>query len=327
MMTLDPSRTIAGTLLTVMVLAAVPAMAQDQPVLKSKPQRVFAPPMTLEISDENAAKVARQVWLNETIWGSLYFRTAIRADAGIPQVTINQSDSVTFDGSKTWANHPDFSLVGSYEWTFMYGGEKETLTGVNPSFKFDLPGEYTVILNVTDGTGQFDTDKVVVYVRDTEGPVANAGQDIIVDQGVEVTFDGSRSTDNHPDFPEGAEFEWSFLTDRLVRLYGITATYTFADAGEYKVELIVTDAAGFKDNDTLWVEVLDTEPPVADAGADVTVDFGRYVNFDAGNSTDNVRIASYEWSFEVDSEVLNLTGTTSKNRYRFPMPGVFNPFD
>ena len=66
MMTLDPSRTIAGALLIVMLLAAVPAMAQHQPVLKSKPQRVFAPPTALEISDENAAKVARQVWLNET---------------------------------------------------------------------------------------------------------------------------------------------------------------------------------------------------------------------------------------------------------------------
>jgi hypothetical protein len=49
-----------------MVLAAVPATAQDQPVLKSQPQRVFAQPTALEISPENAAKVARQVWLNET---------------------------------------------------------------------------------------------------------------------------------------------------------------------------------------------------------------------------------------------------------------------
>ena len=66
MIKLSPSRAIAGGLLTMMMLLAVPAVAQDQPVLKSQPQRVFARPTALRISPANAAKVARQVWLNET---------------------------------------------------------------------------------------------------------------------------------------------------------------------------------------------------------------------------------------------------------------------
>jgi hypothetical protein len=66
MMKLSPSLMIAGALVNFIVLAAVPVIAQDQPVLRSQPQRVFARPTALEISPKNAAKVARQVWLNET---------------------------------------------------------------------------------------------------------------------------------------------------------------------------------------------------------------------------------------------------------------------
>ncbi len=262
-----------------------------------------------------------RVWENETLWGQLYFRTAVVADAGF-SVVINQTDSVGFDGSASWSNHPDFDLQGNYTWTFTYGGELVTLEGVSPSFTFDHPGDYRVTLTVTDPSGVSDTDTVTVGVRDTEDPVAEAGPDVLVDQGEVVTFDGSGSTDNHPDFPEGFDFEWFFIDQKVVRLHGLTAEYTFNSPGIYTVRLTVTDIAGNTHDDSLTVTVRDVEPPVADAGPDITVDDGQLVNFDGSNSSDNFEIARMIWEFYLGDDLVNQTGRTPK--YTFPTPGVYN---
>ncbi len=262
-----------------------------------------------------------RVWENETLWGQLYFRTAVVADAGF-SVVINQTDKVDFDGSASWSNHPEFDLRGNYTWTFMYGGELVTLEGATPSFTFDYPGDYKVTLTVTDPSGVADTDTVTVGVRDTEDPVAEAGPDKHVDQGVVVTFDASGSTDNHPDFPEGFDFEWFFIDQKVVRLHGLTAEYTFNSPGIYTVRLTVTDLAGNTHDDSLTVTVRDVEPPVADAGPDITVDDGQLVNFDGTNSSDNFEIARMVWEFYLGDDLVNLTGRTPK--YTFPTPGFYN---
>ena len=68
-----------------------------------------------------------KVWENETLWGNLYFRTDVKAHAGY-DVGINQTETVVFDGSRSWSNHPDFDLEGQYNWTFEYRGEEEPIS-------------------------------------------------------------------------------------------------------------------------------------------------------------------------------------------------------
>jgi PKD repeat protein len=262
-----------------------------------------------------------EVWKNETLWGNLYFRSAVKADAGFNKV-INQTDSHTFDGSASWSNHPEFDLNGTYNWTFMYSGEEVTLNGPSPTFTFDEPGDYLVTLKVTDPAGEWDVDTVSIGVRDTQDPVANAGPDVAVDQGVPVTFDASLSTDNHPDFPDGFTFEWFFIDQKVVRLYGLSQEYTFNLPGIYTVRLTVTDLADNSADDTLTVTVRDVEPPVADAGPDITVDDKQLVNFDGTNSTDNFEIVRMVWEFSLGQDPVNLTGRSPK--YTFPAPGVYN---
>ncbi len=263
-----------------------------------------------------------RVWENETLWGILYFRTVIWADAGYSTV-INQSDTFTFDGSRSNGNHPEWSSRASYNWTFVYEDQEVSLSGVAPSFKFDRPGEYIVTLNVTDGTDQFDTDTVIVGVRDTEDPVARAGPDVTVDQGTTLTLDGSMSTDNHPDFPVCGTFEWLIFETPLVRLWGIQVEHTFDHPGVWTVRLTVTDPTGINsDQDSLNVSVIDTEAPVADAGDDVTVDEGKPVNFDGSNSTDNDWIVKYFWEFKRGDTFYNFTGNPYP--YTFPAPGIYN---
>ncbi len=263
-----------------------------------------------------------QVFSNETLWGQLYLRTAVRADAGNPQY-VNQSDTVTFDGSGSWSNYPDFDLQGEFTWTFEYGGATKTLTGVRPSFTFNIPGEYIVTLNVTDGTGEWDTDTVLIGVRDTEDPKANAGPDTTIVQGEQLTFDGSGSTDNHPAFPEGFNFTWKFFDGNVIRLYGIKANHTFNNPGEFIITLRVTDIAGNFDEDTMTVTVKDTIDPVADPGPDLTIDEDDEAHLDGTRSYDNVpyNIAKWVWEFYLGETLVNLTGETVS--YKFPAPGVY----
>ncbi len=262
------------------------------------------------------------VFKNETLWGNLYFVTRVRADAGNSQV-INQTDTATFDGRASTGNHPDFGNVAAYNWTFMYDGSEVTLNGVRPTFKFDIPGDYTITLNVTDGTGSTDTDTVLIGVRDIEDPVANAGPDINVDQGVNLTLNASLSTDNHPELLSKGTFEWDFWDVKVVRLEGLTVNYVFNNPGEFVIKLKVTDPSGLNfATDSLLVTVKDIEPPVADAGPDLIVDDGQYVNFDGSASSDNFEIMTWVWEFTLGTNKVNITG--QKVPYRFPAPGVYH---
>jgi PKD repeat protein len=57
---------------------------------------------------------------------------------------------------------------------------------------------------------------------------------------------------------------------------------------------------------------LDATKPTANAGQDQTVNVGETVNFDAGGSSDNVGIVSYEWNF---GDGTTATGKTTTHIY------------
>jgi PKD repeat protein len=261
-----------------------------------------------------------QVWSNETVWGDLYLRTAVTADAG-DDVQVDQGTHVMFDGSGSWGNHPGFATSAVYNWTFQYDGQDVSLQGFDPSFTFDIPGRYVVTLNVTDETGVGAEDTVVVTVRDTEAPVARAGEDATIDQGTLYTFDGSLSTDNDPAHPGGLALTWTLLDGGEVVLHGPNPAHTFESPGVFDVELNVTDAAGNFGLDTVTITVRDTEMPVALAGPDVEVDEDEEVGLDATASTDNVGIVAYAWEFLVGVTPVTLSGAQAV--YTFTEPGVY----
>lgn len=82
------------------------------------------------------------------------------ADAG-DAISVDAGDEVTFDGS---GSTDDSGAIENYTWTFEYDGDEIELYGVSPSFVFEIVGEYTVVLTVTDAVGLTDTDEVVVTV-------------------------------------------------------------------------------------------------------------------------------------------------------------------
>ena len=225
------------------------------------------------------------------------------AEAG-PDITIDQHAAATFDGTMSM----DDIGITTWAWTFEYDGAPVVLEAVSPWFRFDLAGIYVVTLNVSDAAGKWATDDLTVTVRDTEPPRADAGPDIAIDQHQTASFNGTPSTDN----VGVVSWRWSFVVvDRVfiddsggqhidrphnVTLNGPHATFIFDRAGRVPVTLTVADLAGNNDTVTFNVTVRDIEPPTAKAGPDMTVRRGTAVVLDGINSTDNVRVVSWNWS-------------------------------
>jgi PKD repeat protein len=236
---------------------------------------------------------------------AVFDETAPNAEAG-PDQTVDEDTVVTFDGSGSTDN------IGilSYIWTFI-DVTPQNLTVISATYNFTTPGVYIVLLNVTDVAGNWDTDELVITVLDATAPIADAGPDQTVDEDTLVSLDGSNSTDN----VEIASYVWSFMDVEPQTLTGVTATYTFETPGVYIVTLNVTDARGNWGTDTVMITVLDLTKPVAEAGLNQTAAEDTPVSFDAGNSSDNVGIVSYEWDF---GDETSGTGLTINHSYANP---------
>ena len=222
------------------------------------------------------------------------------ADAG-DDMLVELNDMVLFDGS----NSSDNVGVDQHTWSFVYNGLDKEMEGETVEFKFEIPGVYNIVLNVSDADGNCAIDIIHLTVRDNVPPRAKAGDDIIIDQHMKAEFIGDESVDN-----QGiADFNWSFIDNgKVVFLEGSKPSYVFDEAGKYTVTLNVTDLSGNWDNDTMSVTVKDITAPASNAGADLKIDEGTTILLDGLNSTDNVKIISYEWSFEYDDLPKTLYG-------------------
>ncbi len=171
------------------------------------------------------------------------------ADAGPDQV-VEVGDEVEFDGS---GSSDETGIIENYTWSFEYDDDDRELYGVAPVFTFEASGEYEVTLTVEDPSGNTDWDTVTIRVN--APPVADAGPDITVSVGDEVSFDGSDSSDDSGTIEE---YTWTFEYDgEEQELSGVSPEFVFEIAGEYTVTLTVEDASGLTDTDEVVVTVVD----------------------------------------------------------------------
>ena len=228
------------------------------------------------------------------------------ASAGNDQ-TVGQGITVTLDGSNS--SDPDNDIV-SYAW-LQTGGPAVTLSdasSVKPTFTSPtVPKEgaaLTFQLTVTDATSLTSTATTIVTVSwSNKPPVANAGPNQLVNEGVLVTLDASASTD--PD--DGiASYAWEQIAGPLPFATlsdpgAVKPTFmspTVGQGGEALVfKLTVTDAGGLKSTDTVIInDSWGNLPPTAIAGPDQTKAEGSVVTLDASVSYDtDDGIASYSW--------------------------------
>ena len=239
-----------------------------------------------------------------------------QANAGL-DIFLDQYLNASFSA----ANSTDNIGIVNYTWSFRYNEVNVTLHGRDASFRFDIPGTYTVTLTVTDATGNFASDVLRATVRDIwdyTSPMADAGTDLYADQSDNVTLNGGKSSDN----VGVTNYTWTFRYQNANRtLYGLKPVFSFDVPGVYNVTLTVTDAAGNSDKDWVIITVKDTKNPKA-VGTTVESDIraGDTVHFDSVNCSDNVGVFNYTWTFNDDGAMV-LYGPSPD--YVFKTPGTY----
>ena len=257
------------------------------------------------------------------------------ADAGPDQVA-NENDLVTLSGTGSDLD----GAIATYHWV-QTSGTLVTLSGANTqNASFTAPeatSEDVIVedlefqLTVTDDDGAPATDTVVISVShgylfvDNDPPTADAGPDQTVDENTLVTLSGS-GTD-----PDGfiVHYEWLQIGGTTVLLLGADTpnpSFTAPDVNfdeELVFEFTVYDDDFALATDTVTVTVLNTEsnePPVADAGADQTVDASAVVTLSGSGSDSDGVVVSYSWA-QTSGTMITLPGAMTRTAH-FTAPVV-----
>ena len=216
------------------------------------------------------------------------------ANAGGPYAGV-AGQAVSFDGSGS--RDPDGDSL-TFAWTFGDGG---SAVGSTPSHRYTAPGQFTVVLTVSDGRGGIATATTSATITPppppNRDPVANANGPYTANAGDVIPFSSAGSSD--PD-DDALTFAWDFGD-------GGTSTaanpaHTYQTAGPYTARLTVADGKGGSATATAAVTVTSEPPanrdPVANANGPYAANAGEAIQFNSGGSSDPDNDSlSYAWDF------------------------------
>jgi PKD repeat protein len=225
------------------------------------------------------------------------------ANAGLNQ-TVQAGTLVTLDGSAS--SDPSGQLPLTYAWSFVSqpAGSTAALSNpsiVNPTFTPNALGSYVIQLVVTDAASLSSAPATVTISTTDAPPVANAGPaQTITAVGTLVQLNGSASYDL-AGLP--ITYQWSFVSKAAgssATLIGpTTAAPSFlADvAGDYSIQLVVTDSLGIASSPAGVTVSFSDVPPVANAGLSQSAVVGETVTLNGSGSTDtDGEPLAYQWS-------------------------------
>lgn len=210
------------------------------------------------------------------------------ANAGA-DATGEAGSLITLDGSKSF--DPQGRAL-TYTWSLVDKPTASTLSSltggdtVAPSFTPDARGNYTVNLVVNNGLASSVADAAVITATGEDGePVANAGEDMAVEDCTSVSLDASGSAD-----PDGdtLTYYWaiqskpsnSTATDKTAfsSQSAVQPTFWPDQAGTYVLSCSVYDGKNWSVPDLITLTAAErraNSKPVADAGADQSVSGGN----------------------------------------------------
>jgi len=238
---------------------------------------------TLVVNDGTASSTADQVIITVK-----QVNKVPTANAGVDQ-TVNEGVLVSLDG--TGSSDPDNDAL-SYQWNVPAGITLSSATAANSTFtapQVQSDQNYTFSLVVNDGTVSSADDQVVITVKQVnKAPIANAGADQSINEGTLMTLDGSLSSD-----PDGTPITYLWTAPVGITLSSRTAqkpTFTTTEVSvntDYTFSLVVNDGTVSSTADQVVVTVKQVnKAPVANAGADQSVNEVSLVTLDGSLSTD-----------------------------------------
>jgi hypothetical protein len=245
-----------------------------------------------------------------------------------PDVTVPGGSQVGLTGTAT---DPESDPL-TYQWTQL-GGPNVTLAGattLTPSFTAPARTQSAQVLTfaftANDGTSTSSPDSIDVTVPANFTPVANAGLDVTVSGGSQVTLNGAGSSDGDGDT---LTYQWTQTSGPPVTLSSSTAanpTFTTPIGGAQvqtiSFDLVVSDGITSSAADSVTISVNPNAAPVANAGVDQgPINTGQTVTLDGTGSTDPDNNAlTYQWT-QVSGPAATLSSPTAA-RPTFVAPNV-----
>ncbi|MEA3558957.1 MAG: Ig-like domain-containing protein, partial [Candidatus Thermoplasmatota archaeon] len=169
-------------------------------------------------------------------------------------ILVNEDEEIVLSSPYIFDNDPRINEFGILTWN-LTGPDNRLFTGNDIEWSFNTPGHYLCILTITDTGGGSDHTMFNITVTDITIPRAVAGEDVQVIRGSSVPLSASLSTDNDPEFPDGANFTW-MIKDENIILYGAEVNLTLGTLGDHRVLLKVSDGSLNVELDELIVTVI-----------------------------------------------------------------------
>ena len=154
-------------------------------------------------------------------------------------------EPIQFYGSATGGSKPY-----SWYWTF---GDGQSSNLQNPTHTYDEIGVHTVVLKVTDNTGESDSDATTATIYPEGTLIADAGGPYSDYVNETIQLRGSASGGEQP-----YSWYWKFDDGNTSTLQN--PTYKYSAIGEYTAILTVTDDFGQTDND-IAIITIKSHPP------------------------------------------------------------------
>lgn len=177
---------------------------------------------------------------------SVSVNDAPTAVANADAVEVSVGQMVSFDANAS----TDDVGIETYVWQIP---NEDPVEGAAINYAFDVPGSYSVRLTVTDGEGAQDIDLIEITVtQDNRAPQPTISSSI--ENGVAPLVVSFEAAANDPDLDDTATYEWSYGSQTSSKK---SWALNFTEAGNYTVDLKVTDSTGASGTTSTTITVTD----------------------------------------------------------------------